>query len=655
VVREQEGIALGHTRLAILDLSERGAQPMTSASGRYVVTFNGEIYNFPFLRRELEVLGAQFSGTSDTEVILAGCEYWGIEDTITRLEGMFALGVWDEERKLLHLARDKHGIKPLYYGFIRAQGIGEFLFFGSELRLVQALGDEIPPQSKAAFELFMKLGYVPYPYSIYEGVFKLPPGCSITVNQNDVRRGLTGLSPWVTGPADLVRPVAYFSHEDRFSACLLSRDSSAPGNVVDELEGVLGNAVERHMLSDVPLGSFLSGGIDSTLITALMQRRSSKPIRSFTIGFHEAGFDEAKDARRIAFHLGTDHHELYVSPPDVIGVIPEIPSIYDEPFADSSQIPTLLVSRFASSSVKVVLSGDGGDEVFGGYNRHLWTPRLTSILSIFPHLLRRVAASSLRKVPEGFWNSLSRIVGRVIPVGSLPAVLPEKITKMLSLIDAKDLLDLYDRMISVWQNSAEALTEGGSVGRQFLARFQRTAQASVAEQIMFWDLRTYLVGDILTKVDRASMHYGLEARVPYLDQSVVDFSWQLPLNHKVNRGTTKAILRELLYRYVPASLFERPKMGFGIPLESWLKGPLRGWAEDLLDVRKLREDEALNVDVVRATWNEFSHSNKKFHYRIWNVLMYRAWKDAVAHGKFSDVSEGGRESGHDLRIVAGGK
>ncbi len=587
------GVALGHRRLSILDLSELGRQPMLSASGRFVVILNGEVYNHGALRRELQSLGHTFLGHSDTEVLLAAVAEWGLERAVKRFIGMFAFALWDRDRRELALVRDAIGIKPLYYGWMQ----GCFLF-GSELKALRAHPAFHGEIDRKALSSYMHHCYVPGPKSIYRGIFKLPPG-SILV----VRAG--------TGPGQ-AEPVAWWSMAERAEEGLRNPFSGSDEEAVDELDAHLRDSVALQMLADVPVGAFLSGGIDSSTVVALMQAQSTRPVRTFSIGFEERGYDEAGYAKAVAGRLGTDHTECYVTPDEAREVIPQLPQLYDEPFADSSQIPTFLVSRIARRGVTVSLSGDGGDELFFGYDRYSHLERLWQRVAWCPVGPRRAVAPLVR------WAAAA------VPPGVRGKA---RLAMIADLLAAGSASEVYARFNSHWRD-ASAIVAGGS--EPLMVRPPRgvlAAGASICEQMAYVDAVTYLPDDILVKVDRASMALGLEARVPLLDQRVVEFAWRLPHGLKVRQGQTKWVLRQVLERYVPRQMIERPKMGFGVPIDSWLRGPLRDWAESLLSRRRLESDGYFQPEPIRRKWSEHLSGRTDWQYHLWDVLMFQAWLD----------------------------
>jgi asparagine synthase (glutamine-hydrolysing) len=572
------GVALGFRRLSIIDLSPAGHQPMLSASGRWVITFNGEVYNFEELRRELS--DVQYRGHSDTEVMLAAIERWGVEAAVKRFNGMFAIALWDRETRRLHLIRDRMGVKPLYYGFA-----GKSFVYGSELKALKQHRDFDARIDRHALQLFLRFLYVPAPFSIYEGIRKLMPGTILTFD-----------------PATRqIETQTYWSAREAAEHGAAHRFAGSEEDAARELEQLLRDSVRLRMIADVPLGVFLSGGVDSSIVTALMQAESRIPVRTFTVGFNESAYDEAPFAKAVARHLGTDHTELYMSEDDVVEVIPKLPAIYDEPFGDSSQIPTHLVSMLARRHVTVSLSGDGGDELFGGYTRYFVGQRLFPWLARTPAIAGRV----LTALSPRAWD---RLLFR-------PRV-GERIHKVARVMATNDPDAMYFELVSHWNNTAAA---------QVTDRANWPRLDDPVERMMFFDQISYLPDDILTKVDRASMAVSLEAREPLLDYRLVEFAWTLPLAMKVRGGSGKRILKKVLDRYVPSSLIERPKMGFGIPLESLLRGRLRDWAESLLDPAAMRAQGLIDAGAVRAKWDEQLAGRGEWKYHVWAVLMLQAW------------------------------
>jgi asparagine synthase (glutamine-hydrolysing) len=604
-------VNLGHRRLSIIDLSPTGAQPMLSSDERFVLIFNGEIYNFPELRTELEAAGQHFRGTSDTEVLLQGIVHWGVKAMLPRLNGMFAFALWDAHERRLTLARDRFGEKPLYYAW--HNGV---LLFGSELKaLMQHPGfrREIEPSGLARLVSF---GYIGTPLSIFVGVQKLRGGCFLEI--------APGIEPGT--------PLAYWDPKEMLAA----RGGLSAGlddkELIDRLDATLRQAVKQRMVADVPLGAFLSGGIDSSTVVALMQAQSSRPVKTFTIGFWENEYNEAKDAAKVARHLQTEHHEIYLSSNECIETIRRLPEIYDEPFADSSQIPTTLVSEFTRRHVTVSLSGDAGDEFFGGYNRYFWSQRLWNRFKPFPLVVRTLGRDMITAVDPQVWEQIVRFGNNFVPKRLRVRGGGDKMHKMSRILDAKNLDTLYLELVSNPQWADRALAHPEALQSPFTNWEDTTKPLSDIERMMFLDQMTYMTDDILCKVDRASMSTGLEARVPFLDNQLTEFAWSLPLDFKIRAGVGKWPLRQVLKRYVPEELFERPKMGFGIPIGAWLRGPLRDWAEDLLSEANLADGGWLNVKVVRDNWAEHLSGRRNLVHQLWSILMFLSWKRKWING-----------------------
>jgi len=601
----EAGIALGHTRLSIIDLSPMGAQPMHSASGRLVLALNGEIYNYAELREALaaEAAAPAWRGHSDTEVMLAAFEHWGVEKTLQRCDGMFAVALWDRAARSLTLARDRLGEKPLYYGWQQ-----ETLVFGSELKALAALPGFAPELDEAALGAFLRYGYVPAPLSIFRSIRKLLPG-------HFLRLGAEAQA------GQLAAPQAYWSLHDAACEGLNDRWSGSDEEAVDELERLLRRSVASRSVADVPLGAFLSGGVDSSTIVALMQAQSSRPVHTYSIGFESAEHNEADQARAVAQHLRTAHTELVLKPEDALAVIPGLPELYDEPFADSSQIPTYLVSRLARKSVTVALSGDAGDELFGGYNRHVWVGSLWRRASRVPAPARRLASGILRAAPPAAWDALAARLAPVLPARLKLRLPGDKMHKLGMVLDSGSVDAVYANLIRL--GPEELLREPAAIDSGWgLAQPMPEPAPDVAERLMFRDTLSYLPDDILVKVDRASMGVSLEARVPFLAREVVEFSWRLPPQMKVREGQGKWLLRQVLYRHVPRALVDRPKMGFAIPLAQWLRGPLRAWAEDLLG----DPHPALDAAAVRRLWTAQLAGRGNHQAQLWGVLMFEAWR-----------------------------
>jgi asparagine synthase (glutamine-hydrolysing) len=602
-VDAEEGIALGHRRLSILDLSPEGHQPMHSASSRYVIVFNGEIYNFLELRQELNTLGHRFRGHSDTEVMLASFSQWGVERAVQRFNGMFAFALWDRQERVLHLGRDRLGEKPLYYGCL-----GQTFFFGSELKALKAHPRFQAEINRDALALYVRHNCIPAPYSIYQGIYKLPPGTIL---------------PW-KGFGELI-PMPYWSVQEAAEKGVANPFDGSEADAVAKLEALLQEAVALRMVADVPLGAFLSGGIDSSTVVALMQAQSNQPVKTFSIGFYEDSYNEAKDAKAVAQHLGCDHTELYVTPEEAISVIPKLPTLYDEPFSDYSQIPTFLVSQLAKQQVTVSLSGDGGDELFGGYNRHFWGRSIWKKIGWMPQSLRQVAAHSLTTLSPQTWDRLFAGFSSLLPTKLRQRVPGDKLHKLAEILAVDSPDSMYRGLVSHWKEP-ESLVLGSLEPPTTLTDPKKWAKLrDFTERMIFLDTVTYLPDDILTKVDRASMGASLEARVPYLDHRLVEFAWQIPLQMKIRNGQGKWLLRQVLYNYVPQKLIERPKMGFGIPIDDWLRDPLRDWAEALLDEKRLREEGFFNPQLIREKWAEHLAGHHNWQYYLWDVLMFQTW------------------------------
>jgi asparagine synthase (glutamine-hydrolysing) len=599
------GLALAHRRLSIIDVSPQGHQPMHSVSGRYVVAYNGEIYNFEQIRSELAAAGRAppWRGHSDTEVVLAAVEAWGVEDTLVRLVGMFAIALWDRNLGTLCLARDRIGEKPLYYGRTE-QGFA----FGSELKAIRALCGASLTVDPQVLSEYMQFGYIPAPSCIYRGLHKLPAG-------HLVRIGAGG----VPGEPQRFWQVGAPAASD-LAAQVTGADDT---RLIELLHDRVKAAVGLQMVSDVPLGAFLSGGVDSSTIVALMQAQSPRRVKTYTIGFHEKAFDEAPYAKAVAQHLGTDHTELYVSAGDAAAIIPELPRIYDEPFADSSQIPTTLVSRLARQHVTVALAGDGGDELFAGYPRYAITAALWRRINGLPMGLRAAVASALRCASPQAWDR----VFALLPAARRQSINGRRIHRLAQLLVSSTLAEMYVRLMSQWQPEEE-LVHG--VSRSIIDRLRWTAQGTPVEQMRRWDVGQYLPDDLLVKVDRAAMSASLESRAPLLDHRVVELAFALPERMLVREGQGKWILRRVLDRYVPRELIERPKAGFAVPLAQWLRGPLRAWARHLLDPARLKAQGQLDADKITLLWNQHQSGGFDRSYYLWNVIAFEAWAEAQA-------------------------
>ncbi|WP_374602869.1 asparagine synthase (glutamine-hydrolyzing) [Niveibacterium sp.] len=606
------GLAFSHRRLAIIDLTEAGHQPMRSRSGRWTICFNGEIYNYLGLRSELEAArgGFVWRGHSDTELLVEAIETWGIEATLRRCSGMFAFAAWDCVERRLVLARDRMGEKPLYWGRM-PDGT---LLFGSELRALQVHPSWYGEIDRDAVAALMHYNCVPAPQSIFRSVRKLPAAHFLILTRDGVEE-----------------PRPYWRLADAMAEGQRSRQTPVLNETewVDRLESVLGAVIEEQMIADVPLGAFLSGGIDSSLVVAMMRSRASRPVKTYTIGFREDAFDEGRFAREVAAHLGTEHHELYLTGQDALDLVPRVASQYDEPFSDSSQLPTCLVSRFAREHVTVALSGDGGDEMFAGYNRYVVGDGLWQRAQRMPYWLRCALSSGIEKVPARHWDSLGRALGRYAP-GPLRASPGEKLARIARVLRAKSPAGFYDELISHWKG-LEDLVPGAQLQPLSYALDAARAGANEIEYMQAHDTLAYLPDDIMVKVDRAAMAVSLETRAPFLDRRVVEFAWTVPMGLKLRDGKGKYLMRELLARHLPRPLFERPKQGFGIPLGSWLRGPLRDWAEALLDPARLGTHGLINPVPVRQKWQEHLAGRAEWQYHLWDVLMFQQWYEQYRH------------------------
>lgn len=623
-VDERNGLTLGHARLSTIDLSSEGSQPMVSTSGRYVMTYNGEVYNFPELRRDLERRGHGFRGHSDTEVMLAAFDEWGVEKSLERFIGMFAFGVWDRAEYRLTLARDRLGKKPLYFGWME----GTFLF-GSELKALQAHPDFHGEINRDVLALYLRYGYVPAPYCIYRNLYQLMPGSVLGISGDHTHRG-TDFSPFPESEQTPWKPVQYWSARCAVERGCMQMFRMSEQEAIEELDRVLREAVRMRMVADVPLGAFLSGGVDSSTVVALMQAQSTQRVRTFTIGFHEDEFNEARYAKEVAAHLGTEHTELYVTPQDAMAVIPRLPQLYDEPFADSSQIPTFLVSELTRRHITVSLSGDGGDELFGGYTRYFNYQWIWNRLMTIPTPLRKGLAFGIRSVPPSQWTALMRCVTPFLPK-RLRMVLPgDKLNKLANLLMMAEPETLYHRLISQWADPTTVVLGSVEPPTSVVDHAQWASVPGLIEQMMYLDTVTYLPDDILVKVDRASMAVSLEVRSPLLDHRVVELAWQFPTSLKFRNGEGKWALRQVLYKYVPRRLVDRPKMGFGVPIGNWLRGPLRAWAESLIGEQRLRDEGFFDPAPIREMWTDHLSGQRDWQYALWTVLMFQAWRDQHA-------------------------
>lgn len=606
-IHPQQTLGLAHRRLSILDLTRQGHQPMSSASDRYVIAFNGEVYNFEELRKQLNA--TQWRGHSDTEVMLAAIEEWGVEGAVKKFVGMFAFALWDKKESLLHLVRDRLGIKPLYYGWQ-----GHSFLFGSELKALKAHPEFKGVIDRNSLALFMRHNYIPAPYSIYEGIHKLLPGHILSLSLENPRKASS--------------PVSYWSAKDNVEKGIEEPFTGSEEEAVQQFETLLADAVKLRMVSDVPLGAFLSGGVDSSTVVALMEEHSSQPTKTFTIGFLEDDFNEAQYAKKVANHLGTDHTELYVSASQARDVIPRLPVLYDEPFADASQIPTFLVSELARQKVTVSLSGDGGDELLGGYIRYGRTNTIWNALNRCPLTIRKMLSQVMVSVPPANWDALFHRIGFLLPPSLKVSNKGHKLHLLANLLNPENDEDLYRELVSCWNDPAGVVLGSREPVTPLSSRHHWAKIPTFIERMMFLDLIAYLPDDNLVKVDRASMGVSLEARVPFLDHRVVEFALKLPLQMKIKNGEGKWLLKQILYKYVPRQLIERPKMGFAIPLGSWLRGPLKDWAENLLNEKRLQEEGFFDARLIREKWSEHLSGRRDWQLFLWNVLMFQAWLEA---------------------------
>ena len=607
---ETMGLALGHRRLAILELSPAGAQPMHSNCGRYVVVFNGEIYNHLQLRQQLNQEGflLEWKGHSDTETMLACFVAWGIEKTLQAMVGMFAIALWDKQTKLLTLAKDRMGEKPLYWGWQ-----GDSLFFSSELKALKAHPMFKADIDRDSITLLLRHNCIPAPYSIYQGIKKLRPGYWLQLPLAELET------------AKIAVPKAYWRFNTVVESGLQNPFTGSPEQAVDILESALVESIGSQMQSDVPLGAFLSGGIDSSTVVALMQAQSEQPIKTFTIGFEDEAYNEATHAKAVAKHIGTEHTELYITPKDALSVIPKLSSIYCEPFSDSSQIPTFLVSQLASEHVTVALSGDGGDELFGGYNRYLMAQQVWNKNRKLPRPIRRLASTTLTAFAPKSWDAMFTTLNPILPKKLRLSAPGDKAHKLAGVLNIDSEQDFYQSLTSHWQQP-ETLVIGAKEPSTLISDINCWPKTdSFQHAMMAMDAQTYMTDDILVKVDRAAMANSLETRVPMLDHRIVELAWKMPLEYKIRHGEGKWLLKQVLFRHVPRQLIERPKMGFSLPLHDWLRGSLRDWAEALLDEKLLLQQGYFYPAPIRMMWTE--HLSGKYNHQdqLWNILMFQAW------------------------------
>ena len=581
---------------------------MHSACGRYVTVFNGEIYNFKTLRKELEGAGRSFTSRSDTEVLLTAVSQWGLFEAIKRLVGMFAFALWDKKEESLHLVRDRMGEKPLYYGWS-----GDAFLFGSELKALRAHPAFQGEINRTALTLYLRHNYIPAPHTIFRNIYKLVPGTILSLPFKDY--------------LNQKEPVPYWSVTDAIARGKADLFHGSDADAIGQLESLLKESVSNQMISDVPLGAFLSGGIDSSTVVALMQSLSDRPVKTFTIGFREQGYNEAEYAKEVARHLGTEHTELYVTAREALEVIPKLPFLYDEPFSDSSQIPTYLVSQMTRRHVTVSLSGDGGDELFGGYSRYFLVANILGSLDRIPRSLKKLGSRSIKMISPQTWDLFFNLIRPILPSRLKQPNPGNKLLKFAEIMNAGSVDEVYKILVSHWQYP-ESIVIGGEEPSTWLSEMGSLKNLSNAEKMMALDMLTYLPDDILTKVDRASMGVGLESRAPFLDHRLVEFAWRLPESLKIRNGQGKWVLRQVLDRYVPHKLIDRPKAGFGVPIDSWLCGPLRDWAENLLDENRLRKEGYFNPAPIRQKWAEHLAGSGNWQYHLWDILMFQSWLEA---------------------------
>ena len=593
-IDKNNNISFGHRRLSIIELSKLGKQPMESKNKRYIISFNGEIYNFQEIKQKLKEEKVKFKSNSDTEVLIEAISNWGIKKTLIEISGMYAFALLDKKYKKIYLVRDRFGIKPLYFSFIN----GLFLF-GSQTKSFYkhpAWKKEISNKSLASF---LRYGYIPSNQSIFKETCQVSPGSYIIFSSKGV-----------------LKKKRYWNLRNIVEN--IKKNEITDIDLENKIEIKLSEAVKRHMVSDVPIGSFLSGGIDSSLITALMQKQSAKKIQTFNIGFKDKTLDETKYAASIAKHLGTDHYNVIFSNKDIINLIPKLNQVYDEPFADSSQLPTILLSNITREKVKVALSGDGGDELFGGYNRYNWARKIKFLFN-FPLFFRKIIGKSMRGLTPKQWE----LIFDHLPIFNNYPFIGDKIYKLSDIFSLKKFSNVYPYLISQWQENDIPLKENSLFDNSFLST-EKISFLNVNEQMQLIDMNSYLPDDILTKVDRASMAYGLEVRVPYLDKELVKFVWSINSKNK----ESKRLLKNILYKHVPKKLVSRPKMGFSVPLGNWLKGPLKEWANDLIKKRKL-DNNNIDSNKIIKKWNEHISGKRNWQYQLWPILVYQSWKETI--------------------------
>lgn len=606
-IEQDKGLVFGHRRLSIIDLSECGIQPMHSSSGRYTIIYNGEVYNYKPIKDELEQLGAKFRGHSDTEVMLESFEQWGVTKSLSKFNGMFAFALWDSKEEILHLSRDRLGIKPMYYGWQK-----KAFLFGSELKAFRKHPEFQGEIDTSSLALFFRHNYIPAPYSIYNGIYKLPAGTLLSIPYKSLHYRDT----------DQHQPKAFWSLKSTFMDAQPLKLTNE--QLLVELKSLLSDSVRLRMIADVPVGAFLSGGIDSSTVVALMQEHTSR-AKTFSIGFLEEGFNEANYAKQVASILGTDHTELYVTPEEAQSVIPRLPEVYDEPFSDSSQIPTYLVSELTRKHVTVSLSGDGGDELFAGYSRYYAAEKIWNSVKFLPSPIRKIVGTLITTLPPSAWDRVFN-VGKSFTPSFLSFHYPgEKTHRMAQLIQQTNFPEFYRKLISHWEPESILTKKISEPKTVYNSNLELLSSLSHQKLMSYTDAAQYLPDDLLTKVDRASMAHSLEARVPLLDHRVVEFSATVSQSFKYRENKSKWPLRKILYEYLPRELVDRPKMGFSVPVDQWLRGPLKEWASDLLSENEIKKHNLINFDLVDRKWQEHLSAKRNWMYYLWDVLMFQAW------------------------------
>jgi asparagine synthase (glutamine-hydrolysing) len=606
---DMAGIAMGHRRLSILDLSPSGHQPMHSISGRYVIVYNGEIYNFESIKKELIQFGCFFKGHSDTEVLIAAIDVWGVETVINKISGMFAFALWDKSERVLTLARDRLGEKPLYYGWQ-----GKTFLFASELKALKMHPEWSAEIDRNSLSLFLRHSYIPSPYSIYKNIYKLLPGSIVHI-------------PIDMAPGTMPESRQYWDAKEVVEYAVSHTIANDEIQTIEGLDRLLRETIRDKIISDVPLGAFLSGGIDSSTVVALMQAESEKPVKTFTIGFHEKGYNEAIHAKAIADHLGTEHTELYITASQAIDIIPSLPELFDEPFSDPSQIPTHLVAKMTRDHVTVALSGDGGDELFGGYSRYFLGQAIWNKVKPLPYPLRVALTKFIYALPPRLWDKVFSFINLLMPAKSRVSLAGDRIHKLASFSHASTPEDVYLNLVSHWKTPDEVVIDSREPLTVLTDKSRWAHVPEFVQHMQYLDMLSYLPDDILVKVDRAAMGVSLETRVPFLDHKVVEYAWSIPQDMKIRNGEGKWILRQVLKRYIPESLIDRPKMGFGVPIDNWLRGPLKDWADNLLNNDRINEEGYLRAGAITEKWHEHLQGRRNWSYYLWDVLMFQAWLD----------------------------